>query len=121
MNKTELLQSQLTTHRRRFAASATTSHSPSRWLLTLAAASLSAGILMASVVPGLIGADRRVVPLPAKQDVIRGERATTMPIYELPPISVVADRKTELAKIRDEERVERVKQARLKAPMKPPV
>src|SRR5256885_11240212 len=122
MNNTQFLQSQPTMHRRRFAANRGTSHSLSRWVLTLAAASLSAGILMAAVVPGWIGAGRHDVPrLPAKQEVVRDERAATMPIYELPPISVVADRKTELAKIRDEERVERVKQARLKAPMKPPV
>jgi hypothetical protein len=43
-----------------------------------------------------------------------------MPIYQLPPVNVIAHRKVEAAKVEREEREARVKQARAKAAARPP-
>jgi hypothetical protein len=46
--------------------------------------------------------------------------ANGMPVYQLPPVSVIAHRKVEAAKMEREEREARVKQARAKAAARPP-
>ena len=48
-----------------------------------------------------------------------GEIAAGGPVYRLPPVSVVTDRRTELARMRHEDRAERDRQARTKAAAKP--
>jgi hypothetical protein len=90
-----------------------------RWLIAIIATSLSAGILMAAVVPGWIGVAR--VQAPASDPVSVRQSADALPLYELPAISVVADRKTELAKIERDEQLAHLKQARSKVAVKPPV
>jgi hypothetical protein len=51
--------------------------------------------------------------------VFTGNFANGMPVYRLPPVSVIAHRKVEEAKKR-EEREARLKQARAKAAARPP-
>ncbi|HEY4139147.1 MAG TPA: hypothetical protein VGN65_11870, partial [Casimicrobiaceae bacterium] len=85
------------------------------------ATSLSAGILMAALVPGWIGVDRGEALARASNPVVAGRVGDALPLYELPPITVVADRKTELAKIEQDEQLTHAKQARSKIAVKPPV
>jgi len=47
--------------------------------------------------------------------VFTGEVVAGLPVYRLPAIEVVADRKTEFARIEREEKQERARQARAKA------
>jgi len=95
-------------------------HPAPRWLMALVASSLAAGTLMAAVVPGWIGAHRGEAAqssgaaLPAKRS------ADALRLYELPPVNVVADRRTELARIAHDEELMRLRQARSKAAAKPP-
>jgi anti-sigma factor RsiW len=92
-----------------------------RWLLAILAASLSAGVLMAAVVPGWIATRSANVLEPAEiARVTTASRADTLPLYELPPIFVEADRRTELAKIERERRFDPIEHARSKLPLKPP-
>src|SRR5438874_7571013 len=86
------------------------SHSATRWLLALIATSLSAGVLMAAVVPGWIGVDHHAVSRSAISTGPSTSTSTEMPIYELPPVFVVADRKAELAKIQREEQLAPINQ-----------
>jgi len=92
-----------------------------RWLLAILAASLSAGALMAAVMPGWIETRPADSFAPAKiARVTTAPRADSMPLYELPPIFVEADRRTELAKIERERRFDPMKHARSRLPLKPP-
>ena len=97
-------------------------HSATRWLLAVIATSLSAGVLMAAVVPGWIGADHQAVSRSTTSASVSISRGTDeVPVYELPPVFVVADRKAELAKMQREERVAPINQAaRSKPAPKPP-
>jgi len=95
-------------------------HPAPRWLMAIIATSLSAGMLMAAVVPGWIGANPGEVESGRNQPPATRSR-DALPLYQLPPISVVADRKAELAKIERDERAGRMNQARTKTAMKPPV
>jgi hypothetical protein len=52
--------------------------------------------------------------------VFTGQFAQGMPVYRLPPVLVVANRKAELARIEREEQVRRIGQARARAATKPP-
>jgi hypothetical protein len=52
--------------------------------------------------------------------VFTGAFVNGMPVYRLPPVSVVAHRKVEEARMAREEREARVKQARAKAAGRPP-
>jgi hypothetical protein len=52
--------------------------------------------------------------------VFTGNFANGMPVYRLPPVSVIAHRKAEEAKKTREEREARLKQARAKAAARPP-
>ena len=92
-----------------------------RWLLAILATSISAGVLMAAVVPGWITPRHAEMIAPVKttsEPAVR--RADSMPLYELAPIFVEADRRTELAKIERERRFDPIKHARSKLPLKPP-
>ena len=97
-------------------------HSATRWLMALIAASLSAGVLMAAVVPGWIGVDHQAGSRSATRAGASTSRGPDgMPVYELAPVYVVADRKTELAKIQREEQLVLINQAaRSKPAPKPP-
>ena len=96
-------------------------HPAPRWLIAIIATSLSAGILMAAVVPGWIGVPRGEAIARASTPVVDQQARDALPIYELPPITVIANRKTELAKIEQDEQLLHAKQARSKTAMKPPV
>jgi len=98
------------------------SHSATRWLLALIATSLSAGVLMAAVVPGWIGVDHHMVSRSATSaGASTSAGRDEMPVYELAPVYVVADRKTELAKMQREEQLAPINQAaRSKPAPKPP-
>ena len=50
-----------------------------------------------------------------------GEITADGPVYRLPPIHVVAERKAELARIEREEQVDRAREARAKTARKPSV
>jgi hypothetical protein len=92
-----------------------------RWLLAIFATSISAGVLMAAVVPGWITTRHAEMLAPATiTRIATVPRADSMPLYELPPIFVEANRRTELAKIERERRFDPVKHARSKLPLKPP-
>ena len=96
-------------------------HPAPRWLLAIIATSLSAGILMAALVPGWIGADRDEAIARASNPAVVKRAGDALPLYELPPITVVADRKTELAKIALDDQLMHARQARSKTAVKPPV
>lgn len=105
---------------RRFTLSIAHADPAIRWLLLIVAVSLTAGTLMAAVLPGWIGVDRATVSAPTKT--VSSHRDTgAMPMYELPPVAVEAHRATELARISREEESDRVRQARSKGAAKPPV
>ena len=97
-------------------------NSAMRWLLAVIATSLSAGVLMAAVVPGWIGADHPAVSRSAPSAGASISTGTDeMPVYELPPVFVVADRKAELAKMQREDQHAAINQAaRSKPAPKPP-
>ena len=88
-------------------------HTPAafRWFMAVVATSLSAGILMAAVVPGWIGADGRTAAHAGGSAAVTEQSKAGATIYELPPISVVANRKAELAKIERDEKAETVREA----------
>jgi hypothetical protein len=90
--------------------------------MAVIATSLSAGVLMAAVVPGWIGVDHQAVPRSATSAGASTSRGPDqMPVYKLAPVYVVADRKTELAKIQREEQLVPISQAaRSKPAPKPP-
>ena len=52
--------------------------------------------------------------------VFTGRFENGMPVYQLPPISVVGDRKVELAKLKREEQLARSKQVRARVATKAP-
>ena len=96
--------------------------SATRWLMAVIATSLAAGILMAAVLPAWIGADHGAPSRSAKSvGISAAQSGDRMPVYELPPVFVVADRKAELAKIIREEQPELINRAaRSKFASKPP-
>ena len=53
--------------------------------------------------------------------VFTGRFANGMPVYQFPPVTVVANRKAELAKIEREEQLARARAMRAKPPARPPV
>ncbi|HEY3179776.1 MAG TPA: hypothetical protein VGL25_12935 [Casimicrobiaceae bacterium] len=57
---------------------------------------------------------------PNNVGVFTGKFADGMPVYQLPPVTVIANRKGELAKIGREEQLARIKQVRAKAAARPP-
>jgi hypothetical protein len=97
-------------------------HSATRWLMALIATSLSAGVLMAAVLPGWIGVDYQTASRSAMSaGVSTVGAAGEARVYELPPVYVVANRKTELAKMQREEQLVPLNQAaRSKPAPKPP-
>ena len=97
-------------------------HSAMRWLMALIATSLSAGVLMAAVAPGWIGVDHRAVSRSATSTGASTSRGSdAMRVYDLAPVYVVADRKTELAKMQREEQLVPINQAARSRPApKPP-
>ena len=121
MNATLLRRPRLARERRLDPLN-THAHSATLWLLAVIATSLSAGVLMAAVVPGWIGADHPAVSRSAPSAGASISTGTDeMPVYELPPVFVVADRKAELAKMQREDQHAAINQAaRSKPAPKPP-
>src|SRR5206468_1315153 len=66
---------------RRLAAGIVRPHSTARWLIAVVAVSLSAGVLMAALVPGWIGADRGAAPPSAKSATATAGSGDAMTIY----------------------------------------
>ena len=83
---------------------------------TLGRAAALAVVLLATVVPAVAG-DCNDTPAPRAPvaGVFTGEVGPGGPVYRLPPVSVVAERRTEVAKTAREERQARERQVRLKA------
>ena len=80
---------------------------------------LTAALLaVAAVEASLDRTDPTAVRAPVS-GVFTGEIAPGGAVYRLPPVHVVADRKTELARIEREERLLRSSEARAKAESKP--
>jgi hypothetical protein len=79
-------------------------------------AALLALVLLATVVPALADDCRdNATPRAPVAGVFTGEIAPGGPVYRLPSVSVVADRKTELAKAEREEQRARERQVRWNA------
>jgi hypothetical protein len=78
-------------------------------------------MLMAAIVPGWIGANHGPANARSSNSIVTTPSTDALPLYELPPITVVADRKAELARIERDEQLMHVKQARSKTAVKPPV
>ena len=91
-----------------------------RWLAAILATSLSAGVLMAAVVPGWITNDSNAFASAKITQEATKRNVDAMPLYELPPIYVEADRRTELAKIERERQIDPLKHARARVSLKPP-
>ena len=89
-------------------------------------ASLLTGVLIATLLPAM--AAETNVPLPTSKPpvearnvgVFTGTFVNGMPVYRLPPVSVIAYRKVEVAKMEREEQQARVKQVRAKAAARTP-
>jgi len=80
---------------------------------------LTAALLAVAVVEAAFDrADPAAVPAPAAGS-FTDEFVPGGPVYRLPPVHVVADRRTELARIEREERLLRSSEARAKAESKP--
>ncbi len=88
---------------------------PRRRLLSLLTAALLA---VAAVEAAFDNADPAAVRAPAAGG-FTGEIVPGGPVYRLPPVHVVADRRTELARLEREDRLERSREALAKAELKP--
>lgn len=86
-----------------------------RRLLSLLAAALLA---VAAVEASFDRTDPPATRAPAGA-VFTGEIAPGGPVYRLPPVHVVTDRKTELARIEREDRLDRAREALAKAGLQP--
>ena len=84
------------------------------WLVFLTAALLA----VAAVEASLDRTDPTAVRAPVSGD-FTGEIAPGGPVYRLPPVHVVADRKTELARIEREDRFDRARETLAKTGLQP--
>jgi hypothetical protein len=75
---------------------------------------LAASLLAVAAIAVVLDRDGSGAALPPVTGGFTGEIATGGPVYRLPTVHVVADRKTELASVEREEQRERAREARAK-------
>jgi hypothetical protein len=92
------------------------------WLIGAAGVSLLVGGLIVTAAPETtvaeVSGDASAQATIAA--VFTGQYVEGVPVYRLPPIAVVADRKAELSRMEHEEQVKRIRQARVRVATKPP-